>query len=104
MKPTPQFNQPVGRDGAPTCSARRASHALLTDYDFHAGSVDFKGHCGPSCLAAFRQISGNYFENEAPKTFVGEAALFAIIVMTAAVPLVSNVHALLQLVRSSGVA
>ncbi|MDQ6809274.1 MAG: hypothetical protein M3Z64_07600 [Verrucomicrobiota bacterium] len=103
MKPTPQFNESTGRDGLKICSSRHAATTPLTDYSFQASSVDrFKGHCGPSCLASFRNISGDYFKKEARATFAGESTLFAVIVVTAAIPLINSASALVQLVRSFG--
>ncbi len=103
MKPTPQFNESKSRLGLTTRSARRIHSAPLTDYSFQTTSLDgFKSHCGPSCLSSFRNISGDYFKNEARQAFAGESAFFAVIVVTAAVPLIHSAGALLQLVRSIG--
>ena len=53
---------------------------------------------GPS----FRNISRDYFKNEAPQDFLGEALFFAAIVLTVAVPLMSGAYALMHFVRAIG--
>ena len=103
MKPTPQFNEPKSRSGLTSRSSRRTFSAPITDYHFHAGSVQgFKSHGSASSLPSFREISNDYFKNEARQTFAGESAFFAVIVATVAVPLMHSAVALLQLVRSIG--
>ena len=103
MKPTPQFNESKSRSGLTTRSSRRIISAPITDYNFQASSVEgFKSRGGKSCLSSFRNISSDYFENEARQAFAGESAFFAVIVATVAVPLIHSMGALLQLVRSIG--
>ena len=52
---------------------------------------------------AFRHISDDYFEVEAPHSFAGEGAIFAVI-MTVAAALLSNANALHDFVRAIGAA
>jgi hypothetical protein len=52
---------------------------------------------------SFRDISRDYLNREARNNFLIEAALFAMIVITAALPLLNGAHALAGLVRSLGV-
>jgi hypothetical protein len=100
MKPTIQFNEKRSRDQR---ESRRGSAFPKTDYSLQAASLT---HGGGRCFGArrpsFRSISQDYFKNEAPHSFAGEAALFSVIVMTAAVPILNSVSALLHLVRSFG--
>jgi hypothetical protein len=98
MKPTTQFNE-KSRDLSDR-ESRRGSTVSKTDYSFQAASVANGGRCFGSRRPSFRTISQDYFKNEAPQSFAGEAALFAVIVMTAAVPILNSVSALLHLVRS----
>lgn len=104
MKPTPQFTESTGRDGLTIRARRRpAGHTPLTDYGFQTNSLEqFKGHCGPESVASFRDISGDYFKNEARTAFAGESTLFAVIVVTATIALISNASAWIELVRSFG--
>jgi hypothetical protein len=102
MKPTIQFNEKSRRDLRDR-ESRRGSAFPKADYSFQAGSMaNGGGRCFGSSHPSFRSISQDYFKNEARRSFAGEAALFSVIVMTAAVPIISSVHALLQLVRSFG--
>jgi hypothetical protein len=99
MKPTIQFNQKSNRDPG-DCESRRGSAFPMTDYNLQAASVG--GRCFGSRRPSFRSISQDYFKNEAPHSFAKEAALFSVIVMTAAVPILNSASALLHLVRSFG--
>jgi hypothetical protein len=102
MKPTIQFHETSRRDFCDRGS-RKGSASPKADYSFQAGSVaNGGGRCFGSSHPSFRSISQDYFKNEARHSFAGEAALFSVIVMTAAVPIISSVHALFQLVRSFG--
>lgn len=98
MKPTIQFNQKSNRDQR---ESRRSPASPQTDYSFQAGSMN-GGRCFGSCHPSFRSISQDYFKSEEPHSFVREAALFSVIMMTAAVPILYSVSAFLQLVRSFG--
>ena len=60
------------------------------------------GRCFGSHQPSFRSISQDYFKNEARPNFAGEAALFTVILMVAAVPILNSVSAVLHLVRSFG--
>jgi hypothetical protein len=101
MKPTIQFNE-KRRGGYLGDRESRKGFALpQTDYSFQAASVAKSGSlCFGSCRPSFRAISHDYFKNEAPRSFASEAALFVVIVMTAALPIVNSASALLHLVRS----
>ena len=102
MKPTIQFNEKSHRDFSDRESCQ-GSALPKTDYSFQAASVaNGGGRCFGSRRPSFRSISQDYFKNEAPHSFAGEAALFTVIVMTAAVPIVNSVSALLHLVRAFG--
>ncbi len=89
MKPTLQLNE------------GRGYRMPKTDYSYHAGSMSNRGgrSFGPRS-ASIRAVSNDYFKNEARCMFATEAAFFSVIVMTAAVPLISSAMALSHLVRS----
>ena len=79
--------------------------SLKTDCNYTAATLAEFNHCcanGGANARSFRKISDNYFKHEAPHNFVGEAALFALIVMTAAIPIMNNVSALGHFVRAIG--
>ena len=100
MKPNIQFNEKSRSDFSGR-ESRKGSTFPKTDYSFQAASVTNGGRrCFGSCRSSFRAISQEYFENEAPRSFASEAALFFVIAMTAALPIVNSASALVQLVRS----
>jgi hypothetical protein len=102
MKPTIQFNEKRRRNSCDR-ESRQCSAFLQTDYSFQAASVaNGGGRCFGSCQQSFRAISQDYFKNEARCNFVSEAALFSVIVVTAALPILSSASALVHLVRSFG--
>ena len=100
MKPTIEFNEKSRGDFRERRSLN-GSALPKTDYSFQGASVANRGsRCFGSCRSSFRAISQEYFENEAPRSFASEAALFVVIAMTAALPIVSSATALVHLVRS----
>jgi hypothetical protein len=99
MKPTIQFNEKSRRDLSDR-EFRKGSLLPKTDYSFQAASVTNGGHCFGTRRPSFRAISQDYFKNEEPRSFAGEAALFVVIVMAAALPIINSASALLHLVRS----
>jgi hypothetical protein len=101
MKPTIQFNEKSSR-GLSDRASRKGSALPKTDYSFHAASLTNGGRCFDARRPSFRSISQDYFKNEAPHSFAGEAAFFTVIVMTSAVPILNSVSALLHLVRAFG--
>jgi hypothetical protein len=102
MKPTIQFNEKSRRDFSDR-ESRKGSALPKTDYSFQAASVtNGGGRCFASCRPSFRAISQDYFKNEARRSFASEAALFSVIAMTAALPILNSASALVHLVRSIG--
>jgi hypothetical protein len=95
MKPTPQISQ---RHSA-TRDAHRSAMPKI-DYSFRADSLDEYTPCGGHCAPSFRDISGEYFQDEAPRAFAAEAFVFGAIVLTVIVPLINSASAIMQLVRS----
>ena len=86
MKPTNYLNQ------------RHGLRMPKTDCHFQVGSMPSRGR--HNRRASIRAVSNDYFKNEARSLFVTEAAFFCVIVMTAAVPLISTAMALVHLLRS----
>ena len=75
----------------------------LTDYNYHSVTLGgYRGQCGKPLAPSFRNISRHYFQREARHDFVGEAILFAMLVITAAIPLVSAAYAVAELCRAFG--
>jgi hypothetical protein len=75
----------------------------LTDCQYHSATMPrFNGGCARRELLSFRNISGAYFRDEAPGEFRTEMIAFSAIIVTAAVPIISSMHALVNLLRSIG--
>src|SRR6202163_1297158 len=98
MKPSSTPNRSHdGSDG----SARRFP---ITNCDYQAPPyIDRSGgRCANVPTPSFRNISRDYFRNEARYTFASEAALFALITMTAAVAIASGAVAAIDFLRTLG--
>lgn len=97
MKPSLHFiDRDYRRD---TFASRRGSSLPRTDYNFQAGSfVDSSGRCGGQRLPSFRGISDEYFRTEARRYFKVEAAIFGVILVTAAVPVIEGISGLIRFV------
>ena len=83
-------------------TVRKSLRSPITDYNYH--SVAFGGSGGrytryPS--RSFWKIAGDYLKDEAWRDFQSEGMLFAVIAITAALPLINNVHALIEFVRAT---
>jgi hypothetical protein len=86
---------------APAMRSRRMS--LIANYNYHSATFEsFHANCGRASVRSFWNITGDYLKKEARHDFLGEAALFAVIVITAFLPLISNAHFLMGLVRAIG--
>jgi hypothetical protein len=64
--------------------------------------ISYHGRCAKPAAPSFRNISRQYFQNEARHDFVVEGIFFALLIVTATVPLVSAVSAVIQLCRAFG--
>ena len=105
MKTTNQIPNTNKRHDSGSVHLRYGRNFPKTDYNYHNASL---AGCGAGCGAtfrapSFRDISRDYLNREARNNFLIEAALFAMIVITAALPLLNGAHALAGLVRSLGV-
>ena len=101
MKPTPLTISKYRRRHPFDRAARRSRRSPITDYNYH--SVAFGGSGRrytryPS--RSFWKIAGDYLKDEARHDFQSEGMLFAVIAITAALPLINNVHALIEFVRA----
>ena len=102
MKPPTPLTTSKDAGRHPFDRAARKSHwSPITDYSYH--SVAFGGSSGrytryPS--RSFWKIAGDYLKDEARHDFQSEGILFAVIAITVALPLINNVHALIEFVRA----
>lgn len=73
------------------------------DSNYHVATMPhFNGGCARYELLSFRNISGEYFRKEARGEFQLEFTAFAAIIITAAIPILSSLHALAQLAGALG--
>ena len=72
----------------------------LVDYHYHAPILN--GSTAP-CLKrskSLRNITRDYFDGEADREFISEAAVFATLIAMAVVPIVTGISAMLQLLSA----
>jgi hypothetical protein len=75
----------------------------LIDCNYHSVMLSgYHGRCAKPAAPSFRNISRQYFRNEARHEFAVEGIFFAILIVTATVPLVSAASAVIQLCRAFG--
>jgi hypothetical protein len=84
---------------------RDEATAKLAGYRLQLPSPYIRGVESSLCVQAresFWNITGEYFKNEARYDFGGEAALWAVLTLTAFLPLITNAHAVMEFVRAIG--
>ena len=87
MKPSPITN-------------RNARQFPLVDYHYQSMTLDGPVSCCAKPTKSLRDISRDYFENEADYDFLSNAAMFGTLIATAVVPIVSGAVAVLDIVRA----
>jgi hypothetical protein len=101
MKPTFPTIDSTLRRGSFGATARGSRRQPITDYNYHFAAFESSSADGARASArSFWHITGDYFKNEARPDFLGEAALFVVIIITALLPLMNNTHALVEFVRA----
>ena len=98
MKPTVERNNLSKR-----ADVAQENRAPFLNVDCNYQTVVLPSHRG-ACLrprfSSFRNISGEYFRNEARNEFHIEAVAFVAIVITAAIPILNNLRALADFLRA----
>jgi hypothetical protein len=80
---------------------RKSRRFPLIDCNYRPMTLDgYRGRCTRTGAPHFWNISGQYFQNEARHDFLVEAACFAVVIITAAVSLVSAANAVVELCRA----
>ena len=75
----------------------------VVDSAFQSITLDgYRGGCADKCKPSFRNISKDYFKNEARHNFLSEAAFFAAMVVISSWPVLLSVRAMTDLVRAYG--
>ncbi|PYJ19312.1 MAG: hypothetical protein DME99_13030 [Verrucomicrobia bacterium] len=73
----------------------------ITNYSYHSIALGgSSANYARGSARSFWNITGDYFKNEARRDFLGEVALWAVLVLTAFLPLISNAHAVMEFVRA----
>ena len=101
MKPISLTTPNRGRRDLVDPTERKCRRTPVTDYSYH--SVAFGGFSGRymrNPAQSFWKITGNYLKDEARYDFWSEATLFVVITITAALPLMNNLHALIEFMRA----
>jgi hypothetical protein len=84
-------------------TAPKGQRFPLIDWNYQPTRLGgYRGQCAKTEAPSFRNISRQYFQNDARRDFIGEAAFFAAIVITAAAPLFSTASAIGELCRAIG--
>jgi hypothetical protein len=96
MKPSSLSSQAL-RNGM-----RPAQRMPSIDCNFQASSYFYGGHCAGAPAPSFRNISRDYFLNEARHNFIGEAAVFIAIMGTAALAIGISAVAAFDFMRVLG--
>ncbi|HEY7001381.1 MAG TPA: hypothetical protein VH330_06535 [Candidatus Udaeobacter sp.] len=79
----------------------KSNRSSLIDCNYRPMALDgYRGRCLKTESPRFWNISAQYFQNEARHDFLAEAVCFAVIIITAAVPLVSAANAVVELCRA----
>jgi hypothetical protein len=101
MKPTFPTIDSTLRRGSFGATARGSRRQPITDYNYRSAALESSSANGVRASArSFWHITGDYFKNEARPDFLGEAALFVVIIITALLPLMNNTHRLVEFVRA----
>jgi hypothetical protein len=101
MKPTFPTIDSLLRRGSFDSSEQASRQSPITHCNYHSVALGGSSmNCAHTSARSFWNITGDYFKNEARQDFLGEAALFVVIIITALLPLLNNMHALVEFVRA----
>jgi hypothetical protein len=82
-------------------AAGKCRRSPITDYSYQSGAFgESSRRFVYKSARSFWNITGDYLRDEARRDFQSEAILFALISVTVALPLINNVHALIEFVRA----
>jgi hypothetical protein len=98
MKPTVEQNNLSKRAGI---AQKNAFPSIDCNYQTVA-LPSYRAGCLRPRFSSFRNISGEYFRSEARNEFRLEAVAFVAIFITAAIPILNNMHALADFLRGIG--
>ena len=104
MKNTPHILQLNRRHDSDPRNSRRGRNFPHTDQDYQSSTLH--GGCGTPVKfrhPAFFEISNDYFAEEAPRSFMADAGVFAALMLSAMLPIANGVQAVATLIHSVGV-
>jgi hypothetical protein len=82
---------------------RKDRRSPITNCNYHSISLEYSSaRFASTPPRSFWNIAGDYFKNEARYEFLGEAAVFGVVVVTAFLPLLSNAYVLMEVIRAIG--
>ncbi|PYJ66698.1 MAG: hypothetical protein DMF28_09750 [Verrucomicrobia bacterium] len=82
---------------------RKSRRSPVTDYNYHSVAFEESSARYASARArSFWNITGDYLKNEARHDFWAEAVLWAVLTLTASLPLISDAHAVIEFIRAIG--
>ena len=95
MKPTFQINDHRTREPGRTFP--------ITDFHYHSVALgNYSGRCAGAVRPSFHTLSRDYFNSEERHYFLAEATVFAVIMATAALPILNGARAMMELIRAIG--
>jgi len=101
MKPTPSTTSKDRRHHPFDRAAHKSRRSPITDYKYYSGAFGGSGGRYTRYPArSFWKIADGYLKDEARHDFQSEGMVFAVITITAALPLINNVQALIEFVRA----
>jgi hypothetical protein len=101
MKPIPLTTSNDSCRDSFNPAARKRNQMPMTDYCYQAVALGgSSGRYSRYPSRSFWKIADGYLKDEARHDFQSEGMLFAVIAITAALPLMNNVHALIEFVRA----
>jgi hypothetical protein len=85
-----------------TITKKHARKFPFVDYHYQTSTLgNFTGRCAKTSTSkSLRDISRDYFDKEANYDFLSDAAVFATLIATAAVPILAGLSAVVELCRS----
>ena len=72
----------------------------LVDYHYHAPILDGSGAPCLKTSKSLRNITRDYFDAEANREFISEATVFTALIVTAIMPIVTGISAVVQLLSA----
>ena len=82
-------------------TSKDAQKLPFLDFQYQPSRLqDVTGHCAITTSKSLHDISRDYFDNEANRDFLSDAAVFGTLIATAGVPIVIGLNAVVELCRA----